>query len=126
MSFAGEFPDMYANMKREDRDTRALIGSDQASRQSAGCREQTSSAQQPNQKRGRFRPAPSVGGRARHVHVNITAASRMSNLRHFVTSALAKWVAALKLRDEALRLNSPSLRLRCGEHSADSDVIARC
>jgi hypothetical protein len=43
-----------------------------------------------------------------------------------VTSALAKWVAALKLRDEALRLNSPSLRLRCGEHSADSDVIARC
>jgi hypothetical protein len=50
----------------------------------------------------------------------------MSNLRHFVTSALAKWVAALKLRDEALRLNSPSLRLRCGEHSADSDVIARC
>ena len=29
MSFAAEFPDMYANMKREERDTRALIGSDQ-------------------------------------------------------------------------------------------------
>jgi hypothetical protein len=29
MSFAAEFPDMYANMKREQRDTRALIGSDQ-------------------------------------------------------------------------------------------------
>jgi hypothetical protein len=31
MSFAAEFPDMYANMKREERDTRALIGSDQGS-----------------------------------------------------------------------------------------------
>jgi hypothetical protein len=29
MSFAAEFPDMYANMKREERDTRALMGSDQ-------------------------------------------------------------------------------------------------
>lgn len=29
MSFAADFPDMYANMKREERDTRALIGSDQ-------------------------------------------------------------------------------------------------
>jgi hypothetical protein len=29
MSFAAEFPDMYASMKREERDTRALIGSDQ-------------------------------------------------------------------------------------------------
>lgn len=29
MSFAAEFPDMYANMKREERDSRAVIGSDQ-------------------------------------------------------------------------------------------------
>jgi hypothetical protein len=29
MSFAADFPDMYANMKREERDARALIGSDQ-------------------------------------------------------------------------------------------------
>jgi len=29
MSFAADFPDMYAKMKREERDTRALIGSDQ-------------------------------------------------------------------------------------------------
>jgi len=29
MSFAADFPDMGANMKREERDTRALIGSDQ-------------------------------------------------------------------------------------------------
>ena len=29
MSFAADFPDMYANMKREERETRALIGSDQ-------------------------------------------------------------------------------------------------
>jgi len=29
MSFAAEFPDMYANIKGEERDTRALIGSDQ-------------------------------------------------------------------------------------------------
>jgi hypothetical protein len=29
MSFAAEFPDMYANIKEEERDTRALIGSDQ-------------------------------------------------------------------------------------------------
>jgi hypothetical protein len=29
MSFAADFPDMYANMKREERDTRALIGTDQ-------------------------------------------------------------------------------------------------
>jgi hypothetical protein len=29
MSFAAEFPDIYANMKREERDIRALIGSDQ-------------------------------------------------------------------------------------------------
>jgi hypothetical protein len=29
MSFAVDFPDMYANMKREERDTSALIGSDQ-------------------------------------------------------------------------------------------------
>jgi hypothetical protein len=29
MSFAADFPDMYANLKREDRDTRSLIDSDQ-------------------------------------------------------------------------------------------------
>jgi hypothetical protein len=29
MCFAAEFRDMYANMQREERDTRALIGSDQ-------------------------------------------------------------------------------------------------
>jgi hypothetical protein len=29
MSFAAEFPDMYAKMNREDRDSRAVIGSDQ-------------------------------------------------------------------------------------------------
>jgi len=29
MSFAADFPDMFANMKREERETRALIGSDQ-------------------------------------------------------------------------------------------------
>lgn len=29
MSFAAEFPDMYANMNRDQRDTRAIIGSDQ-------------------------------------------------------------------------------------------------
>jgi hypothetical protein len=29
LSFAAEFPDMYANLKREDRDARAIIGSDQ-------------------------------------------------------------------------------------------------
>jgi hypothetical protein len=28
MSFAVDFPDMYANMRREERLTRALIGSD--------------------------------------------------------------------------------------------------
>jgi hypothetical protein len=28
-SFAAEFPDMYANMKREERDVRTVIGSDQ-------------------------------------------------------------------------------------------------
>jgi hypothetical protein len=28
-SFAADFPDMYANMKREERDARAVIGSDQ-------------------------------------------------------------------------------------------------
>ena len=29
MSFAAEFPDMYANMNRDERDSRAVIGSDQ-------------------------------------------------------------------------------------------------
>jgi hypothetical protein len=29
LSFAAEFPDMYANMSREDRDARCVIGSDQ-------------------------------------------------------------------------------------------------
>jgi hypothetical protein len=29
LSFAADFPDMYANMKREERDARAVIGSDQ-------------------------------------------------------------------------------------------------
>lgn len=29
LSFAAEFPDQYANMSREDRDARAVIGSDQ-------------------------------------------------------------------------------------------------
>jgi hypothetical protein len=29
MSFAAEFPDMYANMKRDERDARTVIGSDQ-------------------------------------------------------------------------------------------------
>ena len=29
MSFAAEFPDMYANMSRNDRDTRTVIGTDQ-------------------------------------------------------------------------------------------------
>ncbi|HTD25139.1 MAG TPA: DUF2199 domain-containing protein [Terriglobales bacterium] len=29
LSFAADFPDMYANMKREERDVRAQIGSDQ-------------------------------------------------------------------------------------------------
>jgi hypothetical protein len=29
LSFAADFPDMYANMKREDRDVRAVIGTDQ-------------------------------------------------------------------------------------------------
>jgi len=28
-SFAADFPDMYANMKREEKDVRAIIGSDQ-------------------------------------------------------------------------------------------------
>jgi hypothetical protein len=28
LSFAAEFPDMYANMKREDRDARAIIRSE--------------------------------------------------------------------------------------------------
>lgn len=29
MSFAAEFPDQYANMSREERDARAIVGSDQ-------------------------------------------------------------------------------------------------
>ena len=29
LSFAADFPDTYANMSREDRDTRCIIGSDQ-------------------------------------------------------------------------------------------------
>lgn len=29
MSFAAEFPDRYANMKRDERDARAVVGSDQ-------------------------------------------------------------------------------------------------
>ncbi len=29
LSFGADFPDMYANMKREDRDVRAVIGTDQ-------------------------------------------------------------------------------------------------
>lgn len=29
MSFAADFPDMYSNMNRDDRDARAIIGSDQ-------------------------------------------------------------------------------------------------
>jgi hypothetical protein len=29
MSFAAEFPDQYANMSREERDARAVVGSDQ-------------------------------------------------------------------------------------------------
>jgi hypothetical protein len=29
LSFAADFPDMYANMKREERDVQTVIGSDQ-------------------------------------------------------------------------------------------------
>ncbi len=29
MSFAADFPDMYAHMNRDERDSRAVIGSDQ-------------------------------------------------------------------------------------------------
>ncbi len=29
LSFAADFPDMYANLKSEDRDLRAVIGTDQ-------------------------------------------------------------------------------------------------